>query len=45
MKIYAGRIDSVHAEAYKVLGSLGMATVGEDGKLLTVLASVPVKSL
>ena len=29
MKIYAGRVDSVHADAYKMLGSLGRATVEE----------------
>lgn len=32
VKIYAGRVDSVHADAYKMLGSLGRATVDEEGK-------------
>ena len=31
VKIYAGRVDSVHAEAYKILGSLGRANEVESG--------------
>lgn len=30
VKIYASRVDSVHADAYKMLGSLGRATVDEE---------------
>ena len=36
VKIYAGRVDSVHADAYKMLGSLGRATVGEEGNYMKV---------
>ena len=31
VKIYAYRVDSVHSEAYKVLGSLGRAVNNPDG--------------
>ncbi len=31
-KIYAGRVDSVHADAYKMLGSLGRATEMPSGE-------------
>ena len=31
VKIYAYRVDSVHTEAYKMLGSLGRAVDNQDG--------------
>ena len=31
VKIYAYRVDSVHSEAYKVLGSLGRVVDNENG--------------
>ena len=32
-KIYAGRVDSIHAQAYKMLGGLGRAE-GNQGKVI-----------
>lgn len=36
-KIYAVRVDAVHADAYRVLGGLGAETKPGDGKNLLLL--------
>lgn len=40
-KIYAVRVDAVHADAYRVLGGLGAETKpGEGQRLIAVIASI-----